>query len=90
MVSPKKDLATTVAPIAPRTIWPSIPIFHKPVEKVIIRASEAKEIGRKIKNVLTIFSGLPKDPLKMFLNTSKGEAPSKIIINEEKNIANKI
>ena len=87
-MSPKKDFAITVAPIAPKTIWPSIPIFHNPVEKVIISANEANDIGRKINKVLTIFSGLPKAPLKIFLKTSIGEAPKSIIINEDNKNAN--
>ena len=55
-----------------------------------MRASDANDIGRKIKNVLTIFSGLPNAPLNMFLNTSIGEAPKIIIIKEDKNNASKI
>ena len=53
-------------------------------------ANDANDIGRKIKNVLTIFSGLPNAPLNMFLNTSKGEAPKIIIIKEDKIKAIKI
>ena len=87
-MSPKKDFAITVAPIAPKTIWPSIPIFHNPVEKVIISANEANDIGRKINKVLTIFSGLPKAPLKIFLKTSNGDAPNRIIIKEDNKNAN--
>ena len=53
-------------------------------------AKDANDIGRKIKNVLTIFSGLPNAPLNMFLNTSTGDAPKKIIIKEDNNKASKI
>ena len=87
--SPRNDLATQEAPIAPSTIWPSIPIFHRPPEKVIINASEAKDMGRNISIVFTIFSGLPKAPSKIDVITSIGEAPSKIIIKDAHKVAKK-
>ena len=72
-LSPRNDLAMNVAPIAPNSTWPSIPIFHRPAEKVITSANPVRAIIDVINIVLDNLSRFPKAPSNRALYISRGE-----------------
>src|SRR5512140_2970208 len=63
-----------VVKMAPRVIWPSMPMFHSPAEKVASRPALTVSKGTQVTSTLAILSLELKAPSRMLEKTSSGLA----------------
>ncbi len=73
---PGSDLATQVAAIAPATICPSIPMFHKPAVKVTTKPVAASTSGTQAISVSETFAAEPKAPSQTSPTPRVGGTPA--------------
>ncbi len=69
--------ATQLAAIAPITICPSTPIFHKPAVNVTNNPVEVSKRGTQKASTLSVLDWSPKAPLSIAWSNSIGLAPNK-------------
>ena len=74
---PGSDRATHVAAIAPTTIWPSTPMFHRPAANVTTSPADARRSGDHASSVADTFEAEPNEPLTRSHRASNGGAPAR-------------
>ena len=74
---PPSERAIHVAPIAPATIWPSAPMFHRPAWNVTISPAAARTSGIHVINVSDNLANVPNEPSHSRRSASSGGASTR-------------